>query len=203
MGIRFFYKCRPYEISIIIGIVAPMMHGDTFFLQVSTVRNFDYQETPGQVNQEIPDTGYKRIVSFSGHCLLFLACLVAVPTQGASGYEASPVLRDRASGYEASPVLREQAMSNIEAIRFSEKRIATFVQHRSDTFFRKTYRKLCPTSKRYVFPKNVSQPLSNIEAIRFSEKRKCRVEHSVMDKMSNKNSNGAFRDGQNVEWSIP
>ena len=125
MGIRFFYKCRPYEISIIIGIVAPMMHGDTFFLQVSTVRNFDYQETPGQVNQEIPDTGYKRIVSFSGHCLLFLACLVAVPTQGASGYEASPVLR-------------EQAMSNIEAIRFSEKRIATFVQHRSDTFFRKT-----------------------------------------------------------------
>ena len=149
-----FYKCRPYEISIIIGIVAPMMHGDTFFLQVSTVRNFDYQETPGQVNQEIPDTGYKRIVSFSGHCLLFLACLVAVPTQGASGYEASPVLRDRASGYEASPVLREQAMSNIEAIRFSEK-------------------------------------------------RKCRVEHSVMDKMSNKNSNGAFRDGQNVEWSIP
>ena len=41
-GCFFFYKCRPYEISIIIGIVAPMLHGDTFFLQVSTVRNFDY-----------------------------------------------------------------------------------------------------------------------------------------------------------------
>jgi len=42
MGMLFSYKCRPYEISIIIGIVAPMLHGDDFVLQVSTVRNFDY-----------------------------------------------------------------------------------------------------------------------------------------------------------------
>ena len=38
----FSYNYRPYEISIIIGIVAPMLHGDALFLQVSTVRNFDY-----------------------------------------------------------------------------------------------------------------------------------------------------------------
>ena len=37
-----FCKCRPYEISIIIGIVAPILHGDDFFVHVSTVRNFDY-----------------------------------------------------------------------------------------------------------------------------------------------------------------
>ena len=43
--------------------------------------------------------------------------------------------------------------------------------------------------------------LSGKRAIRFSEFRieKCRVEHSVTGKMFS----GAFRDRQNVEWSIP
>ena len=42
IGMLFSYNYRPYEISIIIGIVAPMLHGDALFPQVSTVRNFDY-----------------------------------------------------------------------------------------------------------------------------------------------------------------
>ena len=59
-GCFFFYKCRPYEISIIIGIVAPMLHGIDFFVHVSTVRNFDY---------------HRNCCSHtaSGHCLLFLS----------------------------------------------------------------------------------------------------------------------------------
>ena len=144
MGMLFSYKCRPYEISIIIGIVAPMLHGDDFVLQVSTVRNFDYHRkccshaawgwffstsvarTKFRLSSELllpccmgliflytcrpceisiiigivaptPLRGtvccflaylftvplsswlkfYFLLVSFSGHCLLFLACLVA------------------------------------------------------------------------------------------------------------------------------
>ena len=42
IGMLFSYNYRPYEMSIIIGIVAPMLHGDSLFIQVSTVRNFDY-----------------------------------------------------------------------------------------------------------------------------------------------------------------
>ena len=42
IGMLFSYNYRPYEISIIIGIVAPILHRDAVFIQLSTVRNFDY-----------------------------------------------------------------------------------------------------------------------------------------------------------------
>ena len=60
IGMLFSYNYRPYEMSIIIGIVAPMLHGIDFFVHVSTVRNFDY---------------HRNCCSHtaSGHCLLFLS----------------------------------------------------------------------------------------------------------------------------------
>ena len=42
IGMLFSYNYRPYEISIIIGIVAPILHRDAVFIQLSTVRNVDY-----------------------------------------------------------------------------------------------------------------------------------------------------------------